>query len=111
MRIEYGRQFRKLLSTVDAFAGPAARAPFRIPPGVQYLGQDAVAEACKFTSWLTFPADFAGVPSLTLPCGLSEAGLPYSIQLTAGSLKEPLLCRIGHAYEQTTQWHENHPDV
>ena len=28
-----------------------------------------------------------------------------------GRLTEPMLCRIGHAYEQATAWHLSHPDV
>ena len=60
----------------------------------------------------TIPADFAGTPTLTLPCGFSEAdGLPYAMQLMGRRLSEPMLCRIGHAYESVTVWHERHPPV
>jgi len=33
------------------------------------------------------------------------------MQLMGARLSEALLCRIGHAYEEATDWHERHPDV
>jgi amidase len=57
------------------------------------------------------PASFAGTPTLTLPCGISPAGPPYAMQLLGRRLSEPMLCRIGQAYEDATDWHERHPPV
>jgi amidase len=48
---------------------------------------------------------------VSLPCGFSEAGFPYSFQFMGSRLSEPLLCRIGHAYEEATAWHTLHPEV
>ena len=59
----------------------------------------------------TAPCDFNGTPTLSVPCGLSRDGLPLSVQFVARHLQEPLLCRIGHAYEQATEWHGLHPPV
>lgn len=56
-------------------------------------------------------ADFAGTPTLSVPCGVSPGGPPYTIQFMGRALFEPVLCRIGHAYEGTTAWHTLHPDV
>ena len=53
----------------------------------------------------------AGTPTLSLRCGFSEAGLPYTIQFEGNRLSEPLLCRIGHTYEEATEWHSRHPTV
>ena len=57
------------------------------------------------------PADFAGTPTLTLPCGFSDGGLPHGVQLMGEKLSEPMLCRIGHAFEDATEWHQRHPAV
>ena len=59
----------------------------------------------------TVPFDFNGAPTLSLPCGRSSAGLPLSIQFVGKHLSEPLLCRVGHAYEQATPWQALHPPV
>ena len=36
-------------------------------------------------------------------------GVPYALQLLGRRLSEPMLCRIGHAYEEATVWHKRHP--
>ena len=59
----------------------------------------------------TIPADLAGTPSLTVPCGMSEPGIPYALQFMGARLTEATLCRIGHAYERATDWHRVHPPV
>jgi len=47
----------------------------------------------------TIPANLAGVPAISIPSGLDEAGLPVGLQLTAPVLAEPLLLRVAHALE------------
>lgn len=59
----------------------------------------------------TIPADFSGTPTLTVPCGFADAGVPYAIQFMGKRLSEAMLCRIGHAYEQATEWHKRHPSI
>lgn len=53
----------------------------------------------------------ANVPTLALPMGFSEEGLPLSLQIAARPFAEETVYRIGHAYEQATPWHERHPDL
>jgi amidase len=59
----------------------------------------------------TVPADFAGIPAISLPCGVSREGFPLTIQFMGKHLSEAMLCRIGHAYEEITEWHMRHPPV
>jgi aspartyl-tRNA(Asn)/glutamyl-tRNA(Gln) amidotransferase subunit A len=47
----------------------------------------------------TIPANLAGVPAISVPCGLDEAGLPVGLQLTAPILDETTLLRAAHALE------------
>jgi aspartyl-tRNA(Asn)/glutamyl-tRNA(Gln) amidotransferase subunit A len=47
----------------------------------------------------TIPANLAGVPAISVPCGLDDAGLPIGVQLTAPALDEPTLLRAAHALE------------
>jgi aspartyl-tRNA(Asn)/glutamyl-tRNA(Gln) amidotransferase subunit A len=53
-------------------------------------------------------ANPAGIPGLALPCGLS-GGLPVGLQLMAKHMDEGMLFRIGHAYQQVTDWHKQQP--
>ncbi len=48
---------------------------------------------------LTIPSNLAGLPGLSIPCGLSEA-LPVGLQLIGRQFSENLLFRAGHALEQ-----------
>jgi aspartyl-tRNA(Asn)/glutamyl-tRNA(Gln) amidotransferase subunit A len=48
----------------------------------------------------TIPANLAGVPAITVPCGLDDQGLPVGLQLTAPVLREPLLLRAANALER-----------
>jgi aspartyl-tRNA(Asn)/glutamyl-tRNA(Gln) amidotransferase subunit A len=47
----------------------------------------------------TIPANLAGVPAISLPCGLDEGGLPIGVQLTAPALDEATMLRVAHALE------------
>ena len=48
---------------------------------------------------LAIPPNMAGLPSLSIPCGLSE-GLPVGLQLIGPQLSENTLFRVGHALER-----------
>jgi amidase len=104
----YGRQ----LATVDVLAGPAAGVAPPVAPEMLYGGGKGFeAIIPRLGLQFTLPANLAGAPALCLPCGFSEDGVPYSLQLTARPLGEARLFRIAQAYEQTTPWHLRHPDV
>jgi aspartyl-tRNA(Asn)/glutamyl-tRNA(Gln) amidotransferase subunit A len=47
---------------------------------------------------LTIPSCMAGLPGLSIPCGLSE-GLPVGLQLIGPQFAENTLFRVGHALE------------
>ena len=59
----------------------------------------------------TVPADFSGLPTISLPCGLNTDGLPLSLQFVGHHLSEQLLVQAGHAFEQETDFHNLHPPV
>ncbi len=52
---------------------------------------------------LTIPANLAGLPALSLPCGFDGQGLPIGLQLITGVLQEERLLQLAHAYEQEAQ--------
>ncbi|MCY4019245.1 MAG: amidase [Chloroflexi bacterium] len=54
----------------------------------------------------TFNANLAGLPALSVPCGISEAGLPFGFQLTGRAFDEAMVYRIARAYEREHDWHE-----
>jgi len=52
--------------------------------------------------------NLAGIPSLSVPCGISN-GLPIGMQIMGPHLSEEMLLRIGHMYQSETDWHTKHP--
>ena len=66
-----------------------------------------------FESWrmqFTAPWDMNRAPTLTLPNGWSDEGLPMALQLVGPLGSEAALCRAGYAYEQATDF-TRHPEV
>ncbi|MBF0388125.1 MAG: Asp-tRNA(Asn)/Glu-tRNA(Gln) amidotransferase subunit GatA [Candidatus Omnitrophica bacterium] len=53
----------------------------------------------------TIPANLAGVPALSLPCGFDSAGLPIGLQLMAAPFAEEKIFSTAFAYEQAHGWH------
>jgi aspartyl-tRNA(Asn)/glutamyl-tRNA(Gln) amidotransferase subunit A len=52
----------------------------------------------------TIPADLAGVPSISVPCGTDEQGLPIGLQLTGKVLDEARVLRVAEAFEHDLGW-------
>ena len=57
----------------------------------------------------TIPASLAGLPCLSLPCGVAANGLPVGLQLIAPAMEEGIVLRAASAYEHATQWHLGEP--
>jgi aspartyl-tRNA(Asn)/glutamyl-tRNA(Gln) amidotransferase subunit A len=58
----------------------------------------------NLTDEYNVPANLAGLPALSVPCGVNEKGLPIGMQFIGRLHGEGELLRLGHAYEQYTQW-------
>jgi len=55
------------------------------------------------------PANFTGLPAISVPCGFSSEGLPIGLQLIGRAFDETKLLRIAHSYEREHDWNERHP--
>jgi aspartyl-tRNA(Asn)/glutamyl-tRNA(Gln) amidotransferase subunit A len=55
--------------------------------------------AMYLSDLLTIPANMAGLPGLSIPCGLSD-GLPVGLQILGPQFSENLMFRAGHALEK-----------
>lgn len=55
------------------------------------------------------PANFTGLPAISIPCGFTSAGLPIGLQLIGPRWQERTLLSIAQHYEQATPWHTCHP--
>lgn len=57
----------------------------------------------------TIPANLAGLPAISLPCGMGENGMPVGLQLMAAPFEEETLIKASHAFERNTEHHKLFP--
>jgi amidase len=59
----------------------------------------------------TAPFNMTGDPTITLPGGFGEEGLPIGFQLIASHHCELSLIHAARAFHTVTGWHRNHPSI
>ena len=108
-RMEWSGRLRGVFEQVDAIA---CASTFMTAPPLELIDPYAPFDT-DFVPFLRFtaPFNFSGNPTLSIPCGFSDKDLPYSLQLVGRHGDEALLCRLGHTYEQATDWHRRRPPV
>jgi amidase len=109
VRRNFSGQLAKLFDDVDLIAAPAMVVPTPRNDGMDALlsGPGAVEKLIRFTA----PFDHSGSPTISLPCGFTDEGLPLGFQLIGRHLDEALLLRAGHAFERATVWNARHPEM
>jgi aspartyl-tRNA(Asn)/glutamyl-tRNA(Gln) amidotransferase subunit A len=89
------RDYEQAFSSFDVLVSPTS------PTTAFKIGERADDPLAMYLSDVfTIPANLAGTPAISIPCGLDEAGLPVGLQLTAPVLGEPTLFRVAHALER-----------
>ena len=112
LRRKISEQYESALEGVDAVICPSGGSVFTVEEEVQYGNMEKLSSVIQhFQGQFTIPADLAGTPTITVPCGFSAEGSPYAVQFLGSRLSELNLCRIAHAYERATQWHQRHPTI
>ncbi len=110
MRAECSGLVREAFGDIDVMACPSTIGPaYPVTPEMLYGEMDR-RRGTSFQRY-TVPYDFNGYPTLSVPCGLSGDGMPLSLQFVGKRLSERLLVRVGHAYEQATEWRDLRPPV
>ncbi len=87
------RDFARAFADVDLLVSPTSP---RVAFGIGTKGDDPLAmymnDAC------TIPVNLAGLPAISIPCGLSE-GLPVGLQLIGPAFSENRILQTAHALE------------
>lgn len=59
----------------------------------------------------TRPFNLLGLPTISVACGFTRAGLPIGMQITGPAGGEATVLRLAYAYEQATEWHKREPNL
>lgn len=98
------REFDQAFEKVDAILSPVAVSTAydfgaKSDPVAAYLGD-----------LYTVPASLAGLPCMSMPCGIHSNGRPIGVQLTCARFNEAKMLGIAQAWQNATDWHKRHPN-
>ena len=100
------QDIRKVFANVDLLITPTQKAPASLivpvaPPAGG--GGGGIYNTAAF--------DIYGLPTISVPCGFSAAGLPIGLQISGARFAESAVLALAHAYEQATGWHTRRPKL
>ena len=102
----------EMYSKIDAMIAPAVVAPAtkRGQENIDWGGDREEPIKSAFVR-LSAPANVTGLPSIAVPCGFTDSGLPLSFQVIGRPFDEAGILRIAQAYETTHDWHTRAPAI
>jgi aspartyl-tRNA(Asn)/glutamyl-tRNA(Gln) amidotransferase subunit A len=112
MRKFYRQQFdEKVFGTCDVLFIPTIQVH---TPSIEASTRGSLEEVLKGVRRLTHVTkamNYLGYPSISVPGGFSDQGMPVGFQLVGRDLSEDRLLRIAHAYQTQTDWHRRLPST
>jgi len=98
-----------LFGSIDLLIVPVMNVAAPTLAGLAAAGRapPAIEARLRFTA----PFDMSGHPTLTLPGGSTNDGLPVGFQIVGRPMEEALILRAGHAFQQITNWHRRRPPI
>ncbi len=111
VREQVRAEFDAALGRVDALLAPT------VPLAAPRIGEERVRVGAEEESVrgallrLNRPANFTGLPAISVPCGFTRAGLPVGLQIIGRAFDEADLLRIASIYEQAHRWHAARPPL
>jgi aspartyl-tRNA(Asn)/glutamyl-tRNA(Gln) amidotransferase subunit A len=91
-----------VFTSVDVLITPTTPVP---PTMIE--GPDSTGATLRNTS----PFDAYGLPTISIPCGFTKAGLPIGVQISGPNFGEGRVLALAHAYQQATEWHTRMPEL
>jgi aspartyl-tRNA(Asn)/glutamyl-tRNA(Gln) amidotransferase subunit A len=98
--------FDAAFKDVDVLVGPTSPTPaFK-------LGERTADPLAMYLSDIyTITANLAGIPGISIPCGLTKTNLPIGLQLLGAPFAEDTLLRTARVFERATDWHLKRPGL
>ncbi|WP_104126216.1 amidase [Cryobacterium sp. Y57] len=106
-RAHFRGSAQTVLNDIDALLIPGL--PFPAPPAVDMVRMDeqTVTQVHRYT----VPFTMSQLPTVTVPAGYSDDGLPVSVQFVGSDFDEATLIRLAAAFQAKTTWHKRHPTL
>jgi amidase len=99
----------RVLASVDVLLTPVQ--PFAPLTLAQIRTLGAQPELIARLQRYTCPFNMSGHPTLALPGGFTDDGMPVGFQLVAPRWRDDALVRAGAAFQARTSWHRRHPEL
>lgn len=110
-KLELWRALRKVFEVYDFLVTPTtAVKPFEIGK----LGPEEIAgKPSTPIGWMpfTYPFNFTGQPSASIPAGFSKDGLPIGMQITGRKYEDLEVLRISKAFQEISPWQKFKPKI
>jgi aspartyl-tRNA(Asn)/glutamyl-tRNA(Gln) amidotransferase subunit A len=108
-RRQFQKKLRALFRRLKAMILPATPIPAPLLGQREIELAGAPEDVGIASTRLVRPFNFAGVPVLTVPCGITNTGLPFGMQIVTRAADELTGLSLGHVYQERTQWHTRRP--
>ncbi len=98
------RDFDEAFKKADVLLAPTA-------PTAAFGSGDNIDNpmAMYLSDLLTIPANLAGLPAISLPCGFDKSGLPIGLQLIGNVFEEGKLLQVASQFEKAAEVYQNRP--
>jgi aspartyl-tRNA(Asn)/glutamyl-tRNA(Gln) amidotransferase subunit A len=100
------KEIDRVMEPFDAIIGPSRHAP---STPIDENFRSAIGDSAK--DIMGAIGNGAGLPSISVPAGFTDAGLPTGIQFMGRPLAENKIIEVANAYQSITDWHLQHPTV
>jgi len=98
--------FNQAFKKVDCLVTPTS------PSGAFKIGEKINDPWSMYLSDIyTISANISGVPAISVPCGLTDGGLPVGLQFITKAFDESTLFRVAHAYEDKAGFRDLRPGL
>jgi aspartyl-tRNA(Asn)/glutamyl-tRNA(Gln) amidotransferase subunit A len=104
-------EFETVFHNVDAIVAPTVPVPAPLMgaeslqiDGEQVGVRPTIVGHCR-------PANFTGLPAISVPCGFTRGGLPVGLQLIGRAFNEATVLSIAFSYERANDWRARHPRI
>ena len=97
------KEFHETFKKVDVIISP-------VTAGTAYdFGANAGPVSAYLSDLYTVPASLAGLPGISVPCGIHSNGRPLGFQLLGETFSEARLLGVAAAWQRETDWHLRRP--